>query len=241
VITPTHITLTVDGVKQREFGYQELFLSYQGRRVGFKAIVKNDIFVTIVSTKYTLITHEEIDKKVREFAGQKGLRVEQKEDGWRKYWLIQQNDAGILVVNSVDGSLSLKVFCTLKVGNVNAILTKVKILSKKHYESAKEHVENLEEEMQVILQAAEENLPYLTKMDRELTKEEKEFIQKIDLPEYVTRAMASTMAYTTNLKQIYQAAATAIWRGPAHRKTGIKTIIEHFKKLNDVIFGLTWV
>lgn len=92
---------------QRPYGYEELYLNFRGKPIGYKAILRNGKLMAIVKRGYKLIPHEEVEEALRRAR----LEILQKDDqGSRAYYVAKvpgRDDFRIFVVNSVDGSHAL--------------------------------------------------------------------------------------------------------------------------------------
>jgi len=92
---------------QRPYGYEELYLNFRGKPIGYKAILRNGKLMAIVKRGYKLIPHEEVESALLKA----GLEIIQKDDqGARAYYIAKVSgraDFKIFVVNSVDGSHAL--------------------------------------------------------------------------------------------------------------------------------------
>jgi len=92
---------------QRSHGYEELYLNFRGKPIGYKAILRNGRLMAIVTRGYKLIPHEEVESALLKA----GLEIIQKDDqGARAYYIAKVSgraDFKIFVVNSVDGSHAL--------------------------------------------------------------------------------------------------------------------------------------
>jgi hypothetical protein len=92
---------------QKSYGYEELYLSFRGKPIGYKAILRNGRLMAIVTRGYKLIPHEEVEAALMKA----GLEIVSKEDaGPRAYYVAKvpnRDDFRIFVVNSVDGSRAL--------------------------------------------------------------------------------------------------------------------------------------
>jgi hypothetical protein len=92
---------------QKSYGYEELYLSFRGKPIGYKAILRNGKLMAIVKRGYKLIPHEEVEAALMRAR----LEIVSKEDaGPRAYYVAMvpgRDDFRIFVVNSVDGSHAL--------------------------------------------------------------------------------------------------------------------------------------
>jgi hypothetical protein len=92
---------------QRPYGYEELYLGFRGKPIGYKAILRDGKLMAIVKRGYKLIPHEEVEAALLRAR----LEIVSKDDqGARAYYIARvpgRDDFRIFVVNSVDGSQSL--------------------------------------------------------------------------------------------------------------------------------------
>ncbi|PSN87457.1 hypothetical protein B9Q03_10560 [Candidatus Marsarchaeota G2 archaeon OSP_D] len=252
--TPTQtltVSYDVEYTVEREHGYAEHYLTYNGERVPYKGITKDGRFVAIVSRRYVLIPSEVVEAALREAGHTPTIIIR---EGWRTYWVIpapklddRDPECGVLVGNSVDGSQALRVYTYIKLGDAYAVLKesvhKVNELEARHLEGIKRTVGELPTIVRKILGNASQNGYYLAQMDYRAEAGEVEGILKLDLPDYVKSAAANAYRTMGTLRAVYEEAAKAIWRGspnPHQKKPTILTKLEHYTTLNNYIFTLTW-
>jgi len=252
--TPTQtltVSYDVEYTVEREHGYAEHYLTYNGERVPYKGITKDGRFVAIVSRRYVLIPSEVVEAALREAGHTPTIIIR---EGWRTYWVIpapklddRNPECGVLVGNSVDGSQALRVYTYIKLGDAYAVLKesvhKVNELEARHLEGIKRTVGELPTIVRKILGNASQNGYYLAQMDYRAEAGEVEGILKLDLPDYVKSAAANAYRTMGTLRAVYEEAAKAIWRGspnPHQKKPTILTKLEHYTTLNNYIFTLTW-
>jgi len=99
----------VEETIDKDYGYQEKKLLYNGERIPYKAILKDGELIAIVSRKYSLIPNEQVAEVAEKFAEENQYEISIVDEFPRIYIKLMQGRNGYLISNSVDGSLSLRV------------------------------------------------------------------------------------------------------------------------------------
>jgi hypothetical protein len=228
----------------RDYGYEEKFLAFKGEEIDYKAICKDGKFVAIVSRRYRLIPNEEVIKVCEEIAKKYGFEMEVKDEFPRVHIHLkreQEND-GIMVHNSVDGSFALRVDYVLKVGKARTIVRteEIRQIYRKHIGEIKATIENLEVMIQEILKHSKKIKTIFDELNKFLVKEHLDILEDLKeiLPQkYVTTTLMAAKVQgssITTLKDFYEHIAMKIWNSD----TAMKRKIKLFQKLNRVVFML---
>lgn len=155
--------------KWSEYGITEKHLSYQENKTNFKAIIKEDKLVTLVKNRYTVIPNElileDIVPLIERFGYDQLDSPAKKSNGNRLmlYFVkpelhnLSNNEGiklGLLLKNSIDGSLSLGVegFSYRELCSNGVIMGQETVQSfhKKHVGNAEEIINRLEESVALV-------------------------------------------------------------------------------------------
>jgi len=251
VLSPTNrllVEFEVDREVEKDYGYVEKYLKFNGEPTPYKAIVKDGELLAIVSKRYRLIENERIEEICRAIAEKNYLKfsVDKTKTTIHVFLDDFEKGIGVVVQNSVDGSLSLRVDATVYVGGAKSIF-KVKSettqVETKHFGKAEDLVKNLEKIITVILEKAEdfkyfikelEGLPVTDYMD------ELEVLNEL-LPKTYVEPVMKTIKYGNlvfgvqqSLKYVYERIVNAIWLSNAK----MKTKVQYFDKLNNLMFAI---
>jgi len=93
---------------ERPYGYQEKIIQYRDNPSKYKAIIKDGDLVAILGKRYKLIPNEQVLDIVKEISEAMDLKLFYLTYQWRLYCFLRDHDIGVLIINSVDGTESLK-------------------------------------------------------------------------------------------------------------------------------------
>jgi len=233
------VEFDVEKTISRKYGYQEKLLTYRGSDTRYKAIIKDGTLCAILGRYYKLIPNEEVLKIAQEISIARNLDLMFFSYGWRLYCILTDGSLGVMVSNSVDGTIALRCDAVLQLKRGIAILagTKVSNIYRRHSKTLS--IEDLDQEIAEIYNVSKRYKQWLEKLD------DYSYVDYYDtLHELLTRNLPKV--YTDGLlhryyigkpftiKEIYERIANRIWS----RDTDIRTKITLYKKLNDVIMTL---
>lgn len=229
---------------KRDYGYVEKYLLFRGEATPYKAIVRNNELLAIVSKRYQLIENEKVVDICNKIASQNGYVMDVVSSPTRVYIFLDANDVGAVVQNSVDGSLSLRVDAVVRINGGRAIIRvkNVKEIYKKHFGGVKIVVNDLEQIIKEILKYSKEFKSMIDKLDKLSAREYVEEIKTLEglLPKrYVSKVLQVVLQRTLSggtltLKNVYERIACDIWSA----NIDIKTKIQYFDDLNNVMLAL---
>ena len=233
-------------IKSKEIGYGivEKFLARFGNALPYKAIIKDNKFVAIVGRNYVTIPNEEIEKIAKNIAKNNGYRAEIVYEGprgssvdTRIFCYITSKDDGVVITNSIDGGMGLRVYYVYRIGK-GYVTYNVREVYKKHTKS----IEEIKNELgkicnEVINEGKEKVIPALDALGDKMIadyKEEVKEILEVDkdkkekrmLPkEYTSHVwnMVTTKRIKT-LKEMYEELVNQIWTGKTKITTKIRPL-----------------
>jgi len=231
------VEFDVERTIPREYGYEEKLLKFRGNNTKYKAIVKDGKLVAIVSRNYKLIPNEKVKEILKELAIKYNLNLLSLDYGYRTYNILSKKDIGVMISNSVDGTIALRVDACLKLQGWAIIVGKqVRNLYKKH--SRNLSVADLDKEIFTILEVSKEYRGWIDKLSEFKLKDYIKSLQALAkvIPKVYTKGLdAYALLFPDmTLKRVYEIISTRIWS----RDTDIRTKISLYKKLNDVIMGI---
>jgi hypothetical protein len=244
------VEFLVEKTMTKEFGYEEKFLLHKGKdldapphKIPYKAILQNDQFASIVGRQYKLIPNEEVIEKVKEISIAKKLTYTQSNYNWRVYLALmdEERNVGILVSNSVDGTLALRVDAIVKFSHDSFSIIvgghrKVKNIYRRHTDNLT--TASLSAEITGVYENAKEFKVALEGLDTYKLSEYKEPLKEIlgkELPEVYTAGIFNN--YTSigskpqTVRTVYEEISRRIWK----KDNDVKTKLSLYKKLNDAI------
>lgn len=231
------VEFDVEKTISREYQYEEKLLRFRGNNTRYKAIVKDGTLVAIIGRNYKLIPNEKVKKILKSLAAKYNLNLKVIEPPWRLYAILSKGDMGVLISNSVDGTIALRADACLKLkGWAILVGSKVKTLYKKH--SRKLTILDLDKEIITILAVAKKYRQWIEKLkDLKLADHVEPFKALAEsMPKVYTDGILSYRFFNPdlNMKQVYETISTRIWS----RETDMRTKITLFKKLNDIFMGI---
>ena len=234
------VEFEVEKTIDREYGYQEKLLKYRGSDTRYKGIVKDGKLIAVLGRGYRLIPHEDVDVEVKKIEGV--YRYERAEK-WRKYWWIskENENVGVLVVNSVDGSEALKVFAYLP--KINSVLVggKVQNVYRKH--TPKAMLSDLGKVVSEVMDASVKYAQWLMKLELVDAKDNIAVLEMLaeDMPKkYVEKALVMAKVGNSlngakfSLKMFYECVARKIWNAESDMRTKIRL----YRLLNNCMFSI---
>lgn len=225
---------------ERPFGYQEKILQYRDSPVKYKAIIKNSALVAILSNRYKLIPNEQVLEIVRNISQARGLDLSYYFYGWRLYCILRDNDIGAMVINSVDGSESLKcqsLFFSEEIPifpiSPNVSLTS---LYRKHSKSLEVH--DLYDIIPEIISSSREYKNWFEQLSNYKVKDYLEPLKEMIkvLPKKYREGSIEYVYFDPDysLKDFYETIARRIW----NTDNDMKTRINLYRQLNRIIAAL---
>jgi hypothetical protein len=236
------VEFDVEKTIPREFNYEEKLLRFKGSNIRYKAITKQGTLAAIVGRFYTLVPNEEVVGHIETIAKEKNLQLETLYYDWRMYCLLKdvENGVGVMVSNSVDGTIALRADSMIRNENSYTILvgTKIKNIYKRH--SSNLTVGELSKEVDEVYKTALEYKTVLAKLNDykflDYYDGIKSLIESSKIPEIYTKGVL--IKYWINkeptIKEMYETISQRIWVKPNDMRT--KLIL--FKKLNDIILSI---
>jgi hypothetical protein len=223
------------------YGIQEKYLQYEGKKIGAKAIIKNEIFVNIVGRMYKVIPNEDVLTHLTKVSTEQKLSIDTFYYGWRMYSTLtdEENKVGIIVSNSIDGTVALRCDAMLQNDTSYSILvgTKIKNIYRRH--SANLEISKLSDEINSIHDMAIDYKAELSKLDNYAMKDYAEPLKALleaNLPDIYSKGVLSTLVIgrPPTVKDCYETISNRIW----NRDIDMKTKLLLFKKLNDIIMSI---
>jgi len=224
---------------QRPYGYEELYLSFRGRPIGYKAILRDGKLMAIVKRGYKLIPHEEVEAALLRAR----LEIVSKEDiGPRAYYVAKvpgRDDFRIFVVNSVDGSHSLMLRYIFIYEGFEFVVTRmsekigeVKKIHKKHAEAG-----DISEIVANMIASADQIKSIITqtfKMSAKPFKETWDYL-KDQIPEKYTRHVIARLyvkGEELTVGDVYREVYRRIWQS----NNTMQTKLTFLNRLNEVLW-----
>jgi len=241
------VEFEVEKEVERDYGYIEKYLMFNGESTPYKAIVKDGELLAIVSRRYRLIENERIEEICKEIAEKNALKFFVDRTRTTIHVFLDDFDKGVGVVvqNSVDGSLSLRVDATVYAGRARAIF-KIKSettqVETKHFEKAENLVKNLEKIIKVILEKAEDFKYFIKELEGIPATDYLDELEVLNelLPKTYVEPVIKSIKYNTligiqpSLKYVYERIVNNIWLSSAK----MKTKIQYYDKLNNLMFAI---
>lgn len=222
---------------ERSYGYEEKYLKYAGEKIGYKAVVKDGEVLAIVKRGYKLIPNELVLQKLERMSDFVIDSVNT--DKTRLYvQLKNQNsdsDIGVLVVNSVDGSLALKCFLTLKFRDTKIPIVKMhRNVKRVHKKNAR--IDDLHEVVRSVFGGGKEVKSYI---DRILDLQANDFkdvwetLAKMIPKKYVERYVVALAVRKMSVKEIFEGVSSAIYNSDIDMRTKLTWL--------GVLYDCLWV
>ncbi|MEM5854173.1 MAG: hypothetical protein QW228_07450 [Candidatus Aenigmatarchaeota archaeon] len=220
------------------YGLKEKFLMYNGEKIDYKAIVKGNTVVALVKRGYKLIPNELFIETIRKL----GYEVNDGNVIWdgntRVAVLIREGEDGIMLTNSIDGSLAIQAFLIPKTMNT---MIKINVVYRRHTKNLN-FVSEMKDFIDEAKRAMKEYKEFLVAMERMEVSGERigeivDILTDARMPQkYLQGVKYLTMNGTiTTLKQVYEKIAKNIM---SNNKIELRTKITLFNKLNDVFMTL---
>jgi hypothetical protein len=237
-----NVEFEVEETNDCEYGYQEKYLRFHGGNTRYKGIVKDGKLVAILGKNYKLITNETVDKAVRIISDLCGYRCESKHEGWKLFdslWNYNGKE-GVMVVNSVDGTVSLKCIAILNIkGHTGVLVGKnVKNINRRHTKKSVTTEEGLSEEIKVIMEESVRYSEWLGKMSFLKVKDNMEVLKVLfgKLPKDYVKGLEMMTTFKTfvepTVKDVYEAISQKIWGAD----TKMVTKMTYYRTLNNLMF-----
>lgn len=248
LVVPTRPTLLVEFEVEKEvkkdYGYVEKYLMYRGQKIPYKAIVKNGKLLAIVSRRYQLIENERVVEICSEIAKRLGLSISVQDYEVSVHVFLDdaEREIGVVVHNSVDGSLALKIDATVNLGASKTIFRiNTEQVYNKHYKSALNVLRDLDGIITTVLEKAEDFKYFIDELAKMSAKDYHEDLQVLEelLPKRYVEDVLRSVQYNLyrippSLKTVYERIANRIWSS----NINMKTKISYFDKLNQFMFAL---
>jgi len=234
------VEFEVDRTVEKPYGYAEKFLNFHGDPSPYKAIVKDGNLVAIVHRGYRLLPNEEFKEKLERIARDMEFSFSVWDERWQMFAILEDRDGlGILAMNSVDGSLALKLLGFINKGSRVIV---PRFVLRKHTHSINDL--DLNESVRTILDAVREYHEWLTdaasKMKvSEISRESREALEAMLPQKYVRYAFVTNglLGRERTLLDLYSDISMRIWQG----KCRTVRRIDLFKKLNEwLVVLLGW-
>lgn len=226
------------------FGYEEKYLMFRGEKAPYKAIVRRGQLLAIVKRGYKLVPNELVKQIVE---GIVTLEIAREENwGGRMYLLCrsrEKKDIGCLVINSVDGTHTLRVDVLLRIDGLDVPLVSVGRTAKRLEVIKRYHKKNLvvEDLRAVIDNVLEEAARFrdliLRVFEVEANKHTDIFewlatqMPKKYLSQLLTALQVNGLA-PLSVGEAYRIVAQKIWSA----KIDMRTKLLWFSKLNEAIW-----
>lgn len=214
------ITLEFEVVRRESHGYglYSYYLSRDGRRMPFKAIIREDEdgrikdVVAIVGSRYEVLPNEAVLETVRKHYG--NLIEEVRDEGYRIYVLIypldEEKKIGAVVRNSIDGTLTFGVDILKKIGvNTAAVF---RVAYKMHTNSIREVLAELPKLIEKVVEEAKKVDEVLWKA-RGVTalQDDYDFLEQQRIPKKYLFGVKTLIARGASVFDIYALVARRIW------------------------------
>jgi len=233
------VEFEVEREVEREYNYAEKFLKYKGDTIPYKAIVKDGEFLAIVGRNYKLIPNEQIEKIVKEYCEKKGYKYEDIKSRTRYHGFVVKNDVGIVVHNSVDATIALRIDVIVDVGEESYAVFRVRDVYRRHTKHSGSLVAHLNAIMDAVLSKAEEYRDWLNELDKyrarhylQALKEGLEILPKKYYIDVLRRAEYGFDGDGLTLRDVYSDISKRIWASNANMLTKLTL----YEKLNELMF-----
>jgi len=240
-----NIEFVVERTVNYPYEYQEKYLRFNDKRTRYKAIVQRGILAGIVGRFYKLIPNEDVITMLKKISYDKRLVIQTITYDWRIYTILlnPENNVGVLVSNSVDGTIALRVDALVKKALEDSysvlVGTKIKNIYRKHSKNLT--VKELSEEIDEIYEVALNYKDVLKKLDNYKLEDYFDGIKGLlekKLPEVYTQGLfyrgLTIGKPISTLKDVYENVSNRIWK----RNTDIRTKINLYRILNDAVMSL---
>jgi hypothetical protein len=224
------VDFEVERTVKNDFGYEEKYLKYLGQRIPYKAIAKNGRILAIVKRVYRLIPNELVKHKVERMSGVKIENVY--EDDARIYITVvpvgedDEKKIGAMVVNSVDATLSLRVYLTINWGYGHIPLTKVggiNIQSVKRIHKKNVKFEDLTDVVYGVLESGKgvkDFIAQVLSLEAREYKDVFEGLAELIPKKYVKDALvALDVIKDIRVKDVYELISTRLWNADIDMRT----------------------
>ena len=224
---------------QKSYGYEELYLGFRGKPIGYKAILRNGKLMAIVKRGYKLIPHEEVEAALLRAR----LEIVSKEDtGSRAYYVAKvpgRDDFRIFVVNSVDGSHALMLRYVFIFEGFDFVVTRmpekvgeVKKIHKKHAEA--NDIPEIVANMITTADQIKAIIAQTFKLPAKSFKETWEYL-KDQIPEKYTRHVMARLyvkGEELTVGDVYREIYRRIWQS----NNTMQTKLTFLNRLNEVLW-----
>lgn len=210
----------------------------------YKAIVRNGQLLAIVSRGYKLIENEKVEQAVKRIAEKHGLQMNVLRQGGRIHITLVDNEGnGVMVHNSVDGSMALRVDAVVKVnGSVSVIFRtrNVENVYRKHTKNIDQLVKDIEKVVESVRNAISVYKEFITTMENVNVREHVDAIMQLEelLPKRYVRPITARvklgMYDGLTLKEVYQMLAKEIWSS----KVDMRVKLQRFDTLNEAFAAM---
>ena len=231
------VEFEVEGTIKHKYGYEEKLLRFRGRKTKYKAIVKDGRLVAIVSRRYKLIPNEDVRKEVLKLAFEKGFQVAERHSLWRLYFFLCKGDTGVMVSNSVDGSIALRVDAVVSLNGdvfIPATGNIVQNIYRKHTENLK--IAGLSEAIDEVYEASKKFRSLIDGLFKYKVRDYSEQLKTLlePLPEIYTKGVISRFYASGTIKDLFEEIARRIWAS----NTEIETKRAYYRHLNNIILAM---
>lgn len=223
-------------------GIVEKHLSRLGEKTPFKALVKNEDFVTIVGRRYKVIPNEDFEILCARVADVLGYDYTIERIGWRSYVHIEGDDFGLVCGNSIDSSMGLWADGIVKFGGVRAITTKIPVagyqtIYAKHTNHISDVLSEFQDVLTGIVEVSEQYRNWILKTKEykigyELREDIIEMLETDFPKKYVKDAVNILKHRGCDLFELYKPIAESIY---GSEKLEVKSKRLLFGKLNDFV------
>jgi len=239
------VEFEVERTVKRDYGYEEKYLMYGGQSIPYKAIIKDGKVLAIVSRFYRLLENEKVEQIVRRWADHNNYEVKDvRYEGARLHAIVVSGTGdGIVVHNSVDGSMAFRADAILDVGDAMAIFKTKElggIVYRKHTKNLDEFVKQCGKMFDEVLKACRKYREFLRLLDERYAKEyERAIIALRDvMPKKCVASALVRVVYgdaQITLMDVYRMIAQRIW---ADREHSFKRKVELFEELNKTFAAM---
>jgi len=219
-----------------KYGIQEKYLLHNKKRIPYKAIVRDDNLLAIVSRKYKLIPNEDVIKIVAKWCDDHDLLYKIFSTDTRVHILCSKDGKGIIVHNSIDATFALRVDLLHKVKDGYAIfrMPNLQTVYRRHTKNILEIVAALPRMLTEIYSRTKEYESWLKKLETKMLTDD--FVQSLrdeGLPKKLLKGIVLMNLYRTRptLRDVYEIISARIWNADVD----MRTKCQYFKILNDLM------
>lgn len=241
-----NVEFEVEKTVNREHGFQEKSLRFRGGDTRYKGIVKDNQLVAILGRNYKLIPNEDVVLAVQKIGAKNGYMCGSKYEGWKLFeWIWSKNGKdevkdGVIVVNSVDGTVALKCIAITSFSGYTAILVSSRIqnIMRRHTKKAVSNIDDLEFEINTVMAESTKYGEWLSKMGTLRANDHFDTLKVLfdKLPKVYVKGLQNAVEYKTfgdpTVKDIYECVAKRIWSADLK----MVTKMAYYRLLNDVVF-----